>query len=255
VSILLSDWSDLKTAIPLAEKHRVGIELMEFVDPMNLDRYAEVLETLGGVARTVKLEALHGPFADLAPASRDKEIRKATRTRFDTALRIASRLAIGHVVLHSGFMPRTYPPNDWLENSMSFWRDFLPSAPEGIEIHIENVFEDDFAPIRDLVDSIGDRRASICLDIGHVNTNSSRSVADWIRGLGWRIRHVHLHNNHGVSDDHLELGAGTIDVPNALALLRRYAPDATWTVETILARTEASLSWLALNGYMQYNRE
>lgn len=46
-----------------------------------------------------------------------------------------------------------------------------------------------------------------------------------------RIRHVHISDNWGQSDDHLPLGAGGLDLSAVAALLRKYNYDDTITLE------------------------
>ena len=96
----------------------------------------------------------------------------------------------------------------------------------------------------------GDNRLTTCLDIGHVNANSSRSLADWISGMGDRIRYVHLHNNDGILDDHWRLDRGKIDISQVLDLLQKHSPRAIWTVETYPGDLEPSLQWLKERGYL-----
>jgi sugar phosphate isomerase/epimerase len=67
------------------------------------------------------------------------------------------------------------------------------------------VYEDDPSMIAELLNRVNEglqRDAlSVCLDLGHVHSNSSRTLEDWIVGLGPTIRYVHLHNNDGILDD------------------------------------------------------
>jgi sugar phosphate isomerase/epimerase len=155
-----------------------------------------------------------------------------------------------HMLLHSGFIPKTYPPNEWHENSVRFWTDLLAQLPPGLQVHVENVYEDDFRPLRDLVDAVADERFSICLDVGHVCANSTYSTAKWIDGLGERIRHVHLHNNRGKLDEHRRLTDGKITMKSTLRLLLQAWPKATWIVEMGSSEAEASLDWLQGQGYL-----
>ena len=49
----------------------------------------------------------------------------------------------------------------------------------------------------------------VCLDLGHAHVTVG--VAEAIGTLGARIASVHVHDNHGVKDEHLWPGDGTID--------------------------------------------
>ncbi len=49
-----------------------------------------------------------------------------------------------------------------------------------------------------------------CLDLGHLHTVGG-GAEGYVRALGERLVHVHLHDNRGAVDDHLALGDGTLD--------------------------------------------
>ena len=93
-----------------------------------------------------------------------------------------------------------------------------------------------------------DPRLGLCLDVGHANTVVSKTPpADWLAPMLPDLRHVHLHDNHGALDEHLPLGAGTIDFAPILAALAAH-PDITITLENqdILP----SLQYLQANGWL-----
>ena len=123
-----------------------------------------------------------------------------------------------------------------------------------VAIHLENVYEDDYAAIGELLDRVNetvqDERLTACLDIGHVHSNSSKPLDEWVVGLGKRIRYVHLHDNAGVLDDHWGLGKGKIDIVRVLDLLMKHALDSVWTIETVVSDIELSLEWLKDKGYL-----
>ena len=51
----------------------------------------------------------------------------------------------------------------------------------------------------------------VCLDLGHAHITVG--TAEAIATLGSRIASVHVHDNHGMKDEHLWPGDGTIDWP------------------------------------------
>lgn len=58
------------------------------------------------------------------------------------------------------------------------------------------------------------------IDFGHANTMGK--VNDFIKVLK-SASHVHIHDNHGKSDEHLAIGEGTIDWNKvSKALIREY---------------------------------
>ena len=240
--------------IPIAHKYQVGLEVLEFATPENLEHASSLVPEICQKVRSMPFLAMHGPFSELVPASRDPLVRQVARARFQQGYELAKIIGASHLVLHSGYFPKTYPTDQWIDNSFNFWIEFLGDKRTPNTIHLENVYEDDFTALLELIDRVnlelGVERLTICLDIGHVNVNSSKSLADWIVGLGDRIRHVHLHNNDGVLDDHWRLDKGKIDVSQALDLLLNHSPNAVWTVETGVSDIEPSLEWLQGRGYL-----
>jgi sugar phosphate isomerase/epimerase len=58
----------------------------------------------------------------------------------------------------------------------------------------------------------------ICLDLGHAHI--SGGIAEAIGTLGNRIATLHVHDNHGIKDEHLWPGDGTIDWPATMKALK-----------------------------------
>jgi sugar phosphate isomerase/epimerase len=248
VSIYLAQWLGWDELVPLAATHGFGLEIQEFCSTAKLDRRDEHLGGIQAKIAGVPRRSCHGPFSELVPASRDQEIVAVVRRRFDAAYRVALALKAEHLVLHSGFIPKTYLEKEWLERTVAFWTAFLAETPGSARIHLENVYEDDWRLLADLLDAIGDERVTACLDIGHVNANSSRSLPEWIRGLNGRIGYVHVHNNDGIHDNHFALDQGTIEMRAVLEALREHAPAADWSLETAALRE--SIEWLNGNGLL-----
>jgi len=240
--------------LPIALRHNVGIEIQEFVFPGNLDADDGLAHTIAERIGAIPLRGLHGPFFELVPASRDRLVQQVARSRFQRAVELATLVGAQHLILHTGYFPKTYSRGNWIGNSVAFWVGFLPDLPEGIQLHLENVYEDDYSLIAELIDKVnaalGREALTVCLDVGHVHANSSRRIEDWIVGLGSTIRYAHLHNNDGVLDDHWGLWRGQIDMVRVLDLLREHAPSAVWTVETGPSDVERSLIWLKERGYL-----
>lgn len=252
--ILITDWGELDQVLPIALKYHVGLEVQEFAMPENLDQADSLAPEIRQKVSAMPLLGLHGPFYELIPASRDPLVRQVARSRLQQGYELAQVIGAGHLVLHSGFLPKTYPRDKWIQNSFEFCVDFLADKTIPNMIHLENVYEDDFTTLRELIERVNQafqgERLSVCLDIGHVNANSSKTLADWITGLGDRIRYTHLHNNDGILDDHWGFGKGKIDIRQVLDLLLKHSPNAVWTIETVLRDIEPSLLWLQERGYL-----
>jgi sugar phosphate isomerase/epimerase len=89
---------------------------------------------------------------------------------------------------------------------------------------------DTLAPILDTLPMVG-----LHLDIGHANirtTGRASATAGLLERYGHRLKHVHLSDNKGRGDDHLAIGAGSIDWRRELKALKASGYDGTITLET-----------------------
>lgn len=254
MNIAISDGASINDVLPLVHAYDVGIEVQEFALPENLDDNDQLVAAIASKIAPLPLRAMHGPFLELIPASRDPLVQGVARTRFQSAYELAKIIDAQHLILHAGYFPKTYAHETWVENSVAFWTDFLADKLGSMRFHLENVYEDDFSMIVELFErvneALGCNVLSLCLDIGHVHANSSKGLDHWISGLGPIIQYTHLHNNDGVLDNHWGLGKGKIDVARVLELLLKHAPDAVWTIEAKREELEGSLLWLKERGYL-----
>lgn len=84
------------------------------------------------------------------------------------------------------------------------------------------------------------------LDIGHANLRVPHNTSEAIcRRYGNRLRHLHLHDNNGESDQHLPLGAGSIDIPSIIRTIKRCGYDGSITLEVFSHDKQ----------YFQYSRD
>lgn len=75
-----------------------------------------------------------------------------------------------------------------------------------------------------------DRRLGFHLDVGHAYVGGDK-LEGLLKAFGKQLCHVHLSDNRGRDDDHMPLGAGRIDWPRALRLLKERGYDGTMTLE------------------------
>lgn len=103
-----------------------------------------------------------------------------------------------------------------------------------VEIMLENMPEkhdimelEDFKYIIDRVANL-----KVHLDIGHAFIyDGMRGVEKYIKTFKNKIVHVHIHDNHGKTDEHLPLGAGLIDYKKVIKLLKKIKYNKTITFE------------------------
>lgn len=167
----------------------------------------------------------HGPFIDLSPGSSDPQIRAVTRRRFEQVLRLMPLFRPKSLVCHAGYARDRYGffRETWLENSLDTWRWLAPRVvAEGGRLMLENVYEHQPLDIRVLYEQLAGDRVGFCLDTGHQSAFSQASMSEWVAVLGPYIAQLHLHDNHGKSDEHLALGHGIIEYEPLFSYLKQH---------------------------------
>ncbi len=177
---------------------------------------------------------LHAPFMDLRPGALDEKIRRSSIERFQQLFSIAPLFKPRSIVCHPAFDKRYYVSTEeqWLENSIDTWKRFLPAA-ETLDtvIAFENVYDTDPKMLLSLVDALDSPHARICFDTGHFNAFSQTPLHEWLEVLGARIAQLHLHDNHGINDEHLPVGEGTFPFINLFSSLHQQGNHPIITVE------------------------
>ncbi len=177
---------------------------------------------------------IHGPFMDLNPGSFEPLLREATLHRFRQALDAAAILKPRVMVLHPGYDKWRYGGSQdaWFKNSLDSWREVLARAEEiGCVIAVENIFEEEPATLRALLETFDSPLLRHCFDVGHWNMFTKVGMEEWFAELGQFIAETHIHDNFGLKDDHAPIGEGNIDFDLFFSLMERYAPHAAWTIE------------------------
>ena len=234
-------------AVQTAREFGLGVELAQFCLAENMDKTPPDVQASLDAALQVPRRVFHAPFAELCPAAIDPLVRAVTRRRFLQAAALAKRYGAEKMVVHSGFIPLVYYPEWFAPQSAAFWREFLNDV-DGLTLCVENVMETSPDALRQIAEQVNDPRLRICFDVGHAFCQSGE-LAPWLDALAPYISHVHLHNNHGLFDEHLGLPDGTLDMAAVIRQLEALAPQATYTLEVRSAR--ASVEWLLEEGLLQ----
>ena len=231
-----------------ASRFGLGLEIDEFCTAANFDAD---FDRWDGAARAHLAHSdrfvFHAPFAELCPCAIDPMVRDVTMRRFRQAAALSRAYGIRRIVVHSGFIPHVYYPVWFVEQSARFFRALLDAEPE-VALCVENVLDDDPAPLMDLADAVDDPRLGLCLDVGHANAVSKIPVRQWLKRLAPRLMHLHLHDNDGAADLHQIPGDGSLGFPGLMDEIEAAAPKATLTFECMdgagCARRLAENGWL-----------
>jgi len=196
------------------------------LDSLVLDAFP--LEDFKRVAKFLAQAGLqcsfHGPFLDLSLGAIDSRIRQVSLERFEQVFQLISLFQPRWIVCHAAYEERHYGEDQerWLDNILSSLTRLLSLVEKTkTPLMVENVFEKDTKHLTALFQSVSSPLLRFCLDIGHHRLYSRTSLEEWIENLGRVLGMLHLHDNHGLSDDHLALGQGSIDFPRFFGLLKK----------------------------------
>lgn len=169
---------------------------------------------------------VHAPYGDLNPAAINDPIWRETVRQLTECIRLSSEIT-NRVTIHPGYLSCTgklVPEKIW-QLQKDAMREVGKAATEyGIVACLENMPDiPDFLcrypeEIYGIIEGL--EGVSMTIDFGHANTMGK--VADFIKVLP-SASHVHIHDNHGKSDEHLPIGEGTVDWKKvSKALFRDY---------------------------------
>jgi len=185
----------------------------------------------------VELYGVHAPLSDpfinrpgeyMSIASADAKARGHAVAEVERALQIARRIPLKVFVLHLGW-PRTHKGfggsnRDAARRSVE---ELIGIAdPLGVRIAVEVICNDLSRP-GSLVDFAEEDLESgdmgICLDFGHAHLEGD--LVDAIEVVSGHLASIHIHDNHGRTDDHLVPFEGTIDWAAAMTALQKVGYD------------------------------
>jgi sugar phosphate isomerase/epimerase len=168
--------------------------------------------------------SMHTPFFEINLGSFFDDIRSISREKVKRALDIAGRIGASPVVVHPGYTflvgKSRVIEEKTKANFLEDLRDLVSHASAcGVKIALENLhmpyfFFYDLREFPGLLENVPD--IGIALDVGHAYiTKSSKGVPDPeesvladLSAMGiTHLRHVHLHGNRGIKDDHALLGS------------------------------------------------
>lgn len=201
-------------------------DLHEVLPGLQEARRVRELTRATGVGTTVHLSFVDLNLAALAPAARRTAVERTV-----AGLAYAAEVDASCGVLHTGMHYLRHPKADALAaEALDASLAAVAGAGTGVEVVLENIClgSEDFLrtaeELRDVTDRHGMRN---CLDFGHAHVEGTRegtdAVAGYLRVLGERVTHLHLHGNHGIWDEHLATDEGTLDYGPHVAYLRGFA--------------------------------
>jgi sugar phosphate isomerase/epimerase len=170
------------------------------------------------------------------------------------ALESAERIPFKHLVVHLGERDDAWSPRsiEYAQIALEHLGAF--ARPLGVRLLVENLLSEATTPTHlALILELGRLNSvGVCLDLGHAHITVG--VADAIATLGTRIVSVHTHDNHGLKDEHLWPGDGTIDWPATAKAIKDLAtpPAIVLEISHSLGETSATIPAKVAAGFAKF---
>ncbi len=161
------------------------------------------------------------PAVNLLHAEKSRRI--AAMDEIKRALETAEQLPFRNLVVHLGERHDEWSPRA-VEHALTALEHLGAFArPLGVRPLVENLLSEPTTPehLMEILETGHLDQIGVCLDLGHAHMTVG--IPEAIATLGARIVQVHAHDNHGLKDEHLFPGDGTIDWPAATAALNALA--------------------------------
>lgn len=236
--LIIPDIDNIDTSIDIARKYNCGFEYNDFFMPNVLDNKEVIDDTIKqylGTANIPDYCTMHGAFLDVTIFSQDSKIFEVSDYRVEQSIAIAKKIGAKAIIFHTNYMPnfkqKAYR-NNWVESNARYWSEKLKKHP-GIDIYIENMFDEDWELMLELGEKMGDKENfGLCLDYAHACVfGNEKQISEWCKRLGPYVKHIHINDNDLVSDLHQALGSGKIDWDCFKRNYQTYLTNATVLVE------------------------
>ena len=241
-----------KKSLQKAKDCGFGLEIEEYVMMYNEDEIKDKHEYVPKLMDGFSRFSFHGTIVNRDIIEINKIPDEELMAIYNKSYEYACFHNISRIVYHANYSADFETKSSWLNRQASFWKCFLQDKPPYIKIYIENFIDETPDMMSQLCDTVDDSRFRICLDTGHACCNSSINASEWIKILGKRIEHVHLHNNDKLSDRHWPLGEGILDMAEIIKDLLEYANVHTFVLECDF---ENSMQWLRKNNILLINEQ
>jgi len=220
----------------------LGFDYLELAMDPPQSHYTIIRESKDSILKALDFHSLqlvcHLPTF-VSTADLTQSIRKASLSEVLESLEVTAELNALKVVLHPGHIGGLgiFVMDMALNYALESLEAIVAKADHlGLCLCLENLFPklQSFCKPENFVEIFARfPDLKLALDTGHANIDSqdSRKILDFIGQFGQRIGHIHLSDNLGKRDDHLPIGAGTIDFFKIARALKKAGYDDTVTLE------------------------
>ncbi|WP_245743134.1 sugar phosphate isomerase/epimerase family protein [Desulfobacula phenolica] len=220
----------------------LGFDYLELTLDAPYAHYTKILEMENKLVHALKQHSMglvcHLPSfvytADLTPGIREISLKEMIHS-LETAARIGAQKAVLHPSYISGLGTLAMKTaEDYAHQSLC---TIMKQADHlGIQLCFENMFPNyhsffDPSHFARIFKEFPDLKMT--LDAGHANIDDpgKTKLYEFIQRFSDRIRHIHISDNSGKTDDHARVGNGTVNFKKFIRLLKQSGYDDTITLE------------------------
>ena len=191
--------------------------------------------------------SIHSPILNINIGSLNKAIRKASIAEIKKSIDLANKIDCDIVVVHPGMIP--FLGKDYEDFIYGLTNSAIKELGEygndlGVLTTIENMpaFEGMmYQNIESLTNTLEEYNMFMTLDVGHANHTNHRPNEMYSN----RVKHIHIHDNTSLDDEHLALGEGYIDLKTIIGIYEENKFDGVYTIEVNTPEAvKKSLSYL-----------
>jgi len=220
---------------------KLGFDYLEVTMDAPFAHYTVIRDQQGDLSKALNQWGLALAFhlpTFVSTADITESLREASIQETIQSMQVAAELQPLKAVLHPSFIQGlgAMMRDQAQRHAMASMTRLLNEAERlDLPVCVENMFPN----ARSLVmpedfDVVFERfpKIKMTLDTGHANIGGgTQRILDFIDRFGDRIGHIHASDNSGRSDDHLPIGAGSIDFPEVIRKLKSVGYDDTITLE------------------------
>ena len=226
----------------LADIASLGFDYLELTMDPPQAHYATIRQEKDSILSLLKSHSMnvicHLPTF-VSTADLTDSIREASLQEMFNSLEVAAEIRPLKVVLHPGHIGGLGVFVQ--ETALAYANESLDAIIDraealGLCVCLENMFPRcrafvEPADFNEILERFP--KLKLTLDTGHANigSRSGRRILDFIKQFGQRIGHLHISDNLGQRDDHVSLGAGTINFEKVAKALKKSGYDDTATLE------------------------
>ncbi|MBN1696345.1 MAG: sugar phosphate isomerase/epimerase [Spirochaetales bacterium] len=186
------------------------------------------------IRNRLSVDWIHSPFRNIRLYTRDMKTWTQSIAKILQTITLAGKLNARSVIVHAFDTITAIPDNLHmsmlqLKNAVELLLDAAYKA--GVYLALENLIE---SYMNNIIINVINAFSEIglCLDTGHAEISGSWPVFLYTDILS-RLVALHIHDNHGITDEHLILGDGQIDFCRHIKTIYESGYDGVWGIECI----------------------